>query len=110
MQKSVESILRTCAVSCVWPTWYFTGDCRYGSVWSVRSGGNVIYLGGTVYLLRPSDYLLSDQFDQADTTLLCLYAGCRGADRNTGGNLNPSFSLVPCRSLYFKVWALHFKE
>ena len=55
-------------------TWYFTGHCRYASVWFVRSGGNVIYLGGTVYLLQPSDYLLSDQFDQADTTLFCLYA------------------------------------
>ena len=35
------------------------------SVWSVRSGDNVIYLGGTVHLLRPSDYPLPDEFEQA---------------------------------------------
>lgn len=35
------------------------------SVWSVRSGDNVIYLGGTVHLLRPGDYPLPDEFEQA---------------------------------------------
>jgi uncharacterized protein len=35
------------------------------SVWSVRSGDNVIYLGGTVHLLRPSDYPLPDEFEEA---------------------------------------------
>ena len=35
------------------------------SVWSVRSGDNVIYLGGTVHLLRPSDFPLPDEFEQA---------------------------------------------
>lgn len=35
------------------------------SVWSVRSGDNVIYLGGTVHLLRPSDYPLPAEFEEA---------------------------------------------
>ena len=35
------------------------------SVWSVRSGDNVVYLGGTVHLLRPGDYPLPDEFEQA---------------------------------------------
>ncbi len=35
------------------------------SVWSVRSGDNIIYLGGTVHLLRPGDYPLPDEFEQA---------------------------------------------
>ncbi len=35
------------------------------SVWSVSSGDNIIYLGGTVHLLRPSDYPLPREFDQA---------------------------------------------
>tara|TARA_B110000459_G_scaffold198696_1_gene244072 strand:- start:205 stop:1038 length:834 start_codon:yes stop_codon:yes gene_type:complete len=35
------------------------------SVWSVRSGDNVIYLGGTVHLLRPGDYPLPDEFEEA---------------------------------------------
>lgn len=35
------------------------------SVWSVRSGDNVLYLGGTVHLLRPGDYPLPDEFEQA---------------------------------------------
>lgn len=35
------------------------------SVWSVSSGDNTIYLGGTVHLLRPSDYPLPEEFDQA---------------------------------------------
>ena len=84
MQKSVESILRTCVVSVCGPTWYFTGHCRYASIWLVRSGDNVIYLGGTVHLLRPSDYPLPDEFDEAYTTLFCLHADCRYGDRNAG--------------------------
>lgn len=35
------------------------------SVWSVRSGDNLIYLGGTVHLLRPGDYPLPSEFEQA---------------------------------------------
>ncbi len=35
------------------------------SVWSVRSGDNVIYLGGTVHLLRPADYPLPGEFEEA---------------------------------------------
>jgi len=35
------------------------------SVWEVKSGNNVVYLGGTVHLLRPSDYPLPEEFEQA---------------------------------------------
>lgn len=35
------------------------------SVWSVRSGNNTVYLGGTVHLLRPSDYPLPEEYEQA---------------------------------------------
>jgi len=35
------------------------------SVWEVKSGSNVVYLGGTVHLLRPSDYPLPEEFEQA---------------------------------------------
>lgn len=35
------------------------------SVWEVRSGDNTVYLGGTVHLLRPSDYPLPPEFDEA---------------------------------------------
>lgn len=35
------------------------------SVWRVSSGSNVLYLGGTVHLLRPSDYPLPDEYEDA---------------------------------------------
>ena len=35
------------------------------SVWEVRSASNTVYLGGTVHLLRPSDYPLPEEFEQA---------------------------------------------
>ena len=35
------------------------------SVWSVRSGDNILYLGGTVHLLRPGDYPLPSEFEEA---------------------------------------------
>ena len=35
------------------------------SVWEVTSGNNTVYLGGTVHLLRPSDYPLPPEFDEA---------------------------------------------
>jgi len=34
------------------------------SVWEVTSAGNTIYLGGTVHLLRPSDYPLPEEYEQ----------------------------------------------
>ena len=134
------------------PTWYFSGHCRYASVWSVRSGDNVIYPGGTLHLLRLSDYLLPYEFEEAyqasselyfetdiastsdlstqaqmlqqliysDDRLLrtvfytalaaCLQEDCSVADRNAGGKSNPDLSLVPCRSLPFKVWPLPLKK
>lgn len=35
------------------------------SVWEVKSGANTVYLGGTVHLLRPSDYPLPEGFNIA---------------------------------------------
>lgn len=35
------------------------------SVWSVTSGNNTVYLGGTMHLLRPSDYPLPEEYEQA---------------------------------------------
>lgn len=35
------------------------------SVWQVSSGDNSLYLGGTVHLLRPSDYPLPPEYDEA---------------------------------------------
>lgn len=35
------------------------------SVWKVSSGDNTLYLGGTVHLLRPSDYPLPPEYEQA---------------------------------------------
>jgi len=43
--------------------------CSYSwadtSVWRVDSGDHTIYIGGTIHLLRPSDYPLPPEFDQA---------------------------------------------
>ncbi len=35
------------------------------SVWRIDRGGNSVYLGGTVHLLRPSDYPLPTEFETA---------------------------------------------
>ena len=35
------------------------------SVWRVSSGSNSLYLGGTVHLLRPSDYPLPGEYEEA---------------------------------------------
>jgi uncharacterized protein YbaP (TraB family) len=35
------------------------------SVWVATSGDNKVYLGGTVHLLRPTDYPLPEEFEQA---------------------------------------------
>ena len=35
------------------------------SVWEVEYNGNTTYLGGTVHLLRPSDYPLPEEYEQA---------------------------------------------
>lgn len=65
MQTLVESFLRPCATfACV----FLLGLSQAvadTSVWSVRSGDNVIYIGGTVHLLRPGDYPLPEEFEEA---------------------------------------------
>lgn len=35
------------------------------AVWQVTSGSNTVYLGGTVHLLRPADYPLPDEYEEA---------------------------------------------
>jgi len=35
------------------------------AVWQITSGSNSVYLGGTVHLLRPSDYPLPEEYEQA---------------------------------------------
>ncbi len=35
------------------------------SVWRVSSGSNSLYIGGTVHLLRPSDYPLPEEYEEA---------------------------------------------
>jgi uncharacterized protein YbaP (TraB family) len=61
----MESILRFCAVSVCMAVLSISPAIADASVWSVRSGDNVIYLGGTVHLLRPGDYPLPDEFEEA---------------------------------------------
>jgi uncharacterized protein YbaP (TraB family) len=65
MQKPMESILQFCAVSVCMAVLSISPAIADTSVWSVRSGDNVIYLGGTVHLLRPGDYPLPDEFEEA---------------------------------------------
>jgi uncharacterized protein YbaP (TraB family) len=65
-------------------------------------GDNVIYLSGTVHLLRLSDYALSDEFDEAYTTLFCLHPDCRGADRNAGGKFKPGLLISALQILVFQ--------
>jgi len=70
----MESILRFCAVSVCMAVLSISPAIADASVWSVRSGDNVIYLGGTVHLLRPGDYPLPDEFEeayQASSELYC---------------------------------------
>ena len=74
MQKPMESILRFCAVSVCMAVLSISPAIADTSVWSVRSGDNVIYLGGTVHLLRPGDCPLPDEFEeayQASSELYC---------------------------------------
>jgi len=43
------------------------------AVWQVNSGSNTLYLGGTVHLLRPSDYPLPEEYEQAYQTSSEIY-------------------------------------
>ncbi len=65
MQELVKSLHRSYVVFvCVFLLGFSQANADT-SVWSVRSGDNVVYLGGTVHLLRPSDYPLPDEFEEA---------------------------------------------
>jgi uncharacterized protein YbaP (TraB family) len=47
-------------------TFLFSGvSVAETSVWRVSNGNNTVYLGGTVHLLRPSDYPLPEEYEQA---------------------------------------------
>ena len=35
------------------------------SVWEVKSGSSTVYLGGTIHMLRPMDYPLPEEYEQA---------------------------------------------
>lgn len=65
MRKLMESLRRPCAVFVCAFLLSLSQAKADTSVWSVRSGDNVIYLGGTVHLLRPSDYPLPAEFEEA---------------------------------------------
>lgn len=52
----------------------FTGAAQAdSSVWAVKSGTNTVYLGGTVHLLRPGDYPLPPEFEQAYSESSAVY-------------------------------------
>lgn len=55
------------------------------SVWEVKSGSNTVYLGGTVHLLRPSDYPLPAAFDEAYAAASEIYFE---TDINSMGDLS----------------------
>lgn len=65
MQKLIESLRRPYAVFVCVLLLSVSQAKADTSVWSVRSGDNVIYLGGTVHLLRPGDYPLPSEFEEA---------------------------------------------
>jgi len=65
MQELMESIRRAYVVIACLFLLSLSQAKADTSVWSVRSGDNVIYLGGTVHLLRPADYPLPGEFEEA---------------------------------------------
>lgn len=73
MQKLMMSTFRSCAIFLCVSLVGLSQVIADTSVWSVRSGNNVIYLGGTVHLLRPGDYPLPDEFEEAYQASSQLY-------------------------------------
>jgi len=65
MQELMESIRRAYVVIVCLFLLSLSQAKADTSVWSVRSGDNVIYLGGTVNILRPADYPLPGEFEEA---------------------------------------------
>lgn len=65
MQKLIEAIRRPYAVFVCVLLLSVSQAKADTSVWSVRSGDNIVYLGGTVHLLRPGDFPLPDEFEAA---------------------------------------------
>jgi len=61
------------------------------SVWEVKSGANTVYLGGTVHLLRPSDYPLPPEFDQAYAKSSKVYFE---TDINAMGDMNVQVQML----------------
>lgn len=73
MGKIIGSNIRSHAVLVLAILFSCTHALADSSVWSVRSGDNIVYLGGTVHLLRPGDYPLPDEFEQAYAASSQLY-------------------------------------
>lgn len=57
---TIAQLVFVILVSCGWSTAF--ADT---SVWVATSGATKVYLGGTVHLLRPGDYPLPEEYDQA---------------------------------------------
>ena len=51
----------------------FNGAWADTSVWVITSGNNTVYLGGTVHLLRPTDYPLPEEYEQAYQASSIIY-------------------------------------
>jgi len=60
--KVVPKVALLVLLSGIW-----TGVSADTSVWVATSGANKVYLGGTVHLLRPGDYPLPEEYEQAYT-------------------------------------------
>lgn len=59
------------------------------SVWKVSKGTEVVYLGGTIHLLKPSDYPLPAEFEQAyhNSDVLVLETDLQAAQTPAGQQL-----------------------
>lgn len=61
------------------------------SLWKVSKGANTVYLAGTVYALRPSDYPLPKAFDEAYAQASTLYFEIDRDDPvESGSSLTPA--------------------
>lgn len=74
--KSVRQIVQfkfSVSVATLLALFMFSSAQADSSVWRVTSGNNTVYLGGTVHLLRPSDYPLPEEYDRAYSASEELY-------------------------------------
>ncbi len=65
-RASINSMARSFRLTAMAFIFLFSaGVYAESSVWVASSGDSKVYLGGTVHLLRPSDYPLPEEFEQA---------------------------------------------